>query len=419
MKILLISQYFWPENFRVNELTEDLVRFGHKVTVLTGYPNYPKGEIFPEFRKNKENFSHFKGAEIIRIPIFPRKDKKFNLILNYVSFLLNSIFYGYFKLRKKNFDLIFTFQLSPVTVGITSIFFAKIKNCPHVFWVLDLWPDTLVALNILKKEWQINICKILVNWIYGQCDFILAQSKNILTEINSYKSVKGNILYFPSWGNSDFFLNNKDPAPEIFSKNIFTILFAGNIGEAQDFPSLIKAVKILSSEGINNFRIIIIGDGSKKIWLKNEIKKLKIEQYFELYRQYPLERMSEFFQHADVLFVSLLNRKVFNMTIPGKIQFYLSSGIPLIGMICGEGAKVIKESKAGLVCDSGDYVEFSQLIKKMIKLKKFDLKLMGENGKRYADKEFSKPLLMKKLNDLFIKIEKENIFKIDINSYKR
>ena len=148
MKILLISQYFWPENFRVNELAEELVKIGHQVTILTGYPNYPKGDIYSEFLLNKHKFREYKGAKIIRVPIFPRKNNIPNLILNYLSFLLSTIFFGYYQLYGKKFDVILTFQLSPATIGITSAFFSLIKNCPNIFWILDLWPDTLIALNL-------------------------------------------------------------------------------------------------------------------------------------------------------------------------------------------------------------------------------------------------------------------------------
>ena len=400
MKILIISQYFWPENFRINELSEELSKLGNQVTVLTGYPNYPSGNIYPEFIKNKKKFKFINGIEIVRIPVIGRKKNKFYLILNYISFLINSLFIGYFKLRGRKFDIIFTFQLSPVTVGITSSIFAYIKNCPQVFWVLDLWPDTLEALNIINKKWQLNLFKTLVNWIYSRCDLILAQSKTILKEINKYPSVKKNTYYFPSWGESNLFLQELQPATEILKKEIFTIIFAGNIGEAQDFPSLIKTVKHLNLNKIRNFRIILIGDGSKKEWVKNEIKRLKLEKYFELYKSYPLERMSSFFLHADALLVTLLDRKVFNMTIPGKIQFYLSSGIPIIGMICGEGAEIIRKSNSGMVCNSGDYINLSKIISKMINLDKNKLKEMGLNGKKYSEKEFSKITLINKLNEI-------------------
>ena len=403
MRILIITQYFWPENFRINEVSEELVKLGHKVHILTGHPNYPKGVIYPEFKKNYKRFSQYKGIEIIRVPIFSRKRNNFSLALNYISFLLSSIFIGYFKLKDKEFDIIFTCQLSPVTIGITSAFFSKIRNIPQIFWVQDLWPDTLVALNILNKSWQINFFKILVNWIYSKCDLILAQSKNILKEINNYTSVKDNVYYFPTWGESDLFLNIAPLAPEIKTKDVFTIIFAGNIGEAQDFPNLIKAVQNTISNNIKNFRIIIVGDGSKKEWVISEVKKLNIEEYFEFYNSYPLKRMPSFFRHADALLVSLLDKEVFNMTIPGKIQFYLSSGIPIIGMICGAGAEVINKSKGGFVCDSGDYLNLSRIIQKIISLDKKDLHKIGLKGKKYADKEFSKKTLIKKLNKILIK----------------
>ena len=402
MRILIITQYFWPENFRINEVSEELVKLGHEVSILTGYPNYPKGEIYSEFKKHHKKFSYYKGAEIIRVPLLARKKNKANLILNYISFLINSIIFGYFKLKGKKLDIIFTCQLSPVTIGVTSAFFAKILDIPQVFWVQDLWPDTLVALKILKKNWQIRLFKILINWIYSRCDLILAQSKNIQKEIEKYPSVKDNIYYFPTWGESNLFKKVSPLAPEIKRKKIFTIIFAGNIGEAQDFPNLIKAVQHLAFIKVVNFRIIIIGDGSKKEWVISEVKNLNIEKYFEFYNSYPLERMPSFFRHADALLVSLLNKKVFNMTIPGKIQFYLSSGIPIIGMISGEGAEVIKESKGGLVCDSGDFKNLSKIFAKMISLDKSILKRMGLQGKEYAKKEFSKKSLLKKLNKFFI-----------------
>ena len=408
MKILIVTQYFWPENFRINELCEEFINLGHNVTILTGYPNYPSGEIYERFLKDKKEFNNFKGAKVIRVPILPRKKNKITLSLNYFSFLFSSIFLGYFKLKNESFDIVFTFQLSPVTVGITSAFFSKLKKCPSVLWTLDLWPNTLVALNIIKKNWQINILKMIVNWIYSNCDVILAQSKSMLKEIKKYPSVTNNAYYFPSWSDSDLFQKKANLAPEIKEKIIFSFLFAGNIGEAQDFLSIIKAVKILSKKDIKNFRIIIIGEGSKKSWLQTEIKKQEIDKYFELLNSYPIERMPSFFQHADALIISLLDREVFNMTIPGKIQFYLTSGIPIVGMISGEGANVIKKAEGGLICESGDYINFSKIIEKVINLDKKTLEQMGKNGKEYANQEFSKKDLIKDLENIFIKLLKDN-----------
>ena len=401
MKILIVSQYFWPENFRINELAEELIKNGHKVTILTGLPNYPEGEIFEEFRENKLNFSIYKGIKIIRVPIYPRKKGRINLILNYLSFLISGTFYVILKLRKKKFDFVFTFQLSPITAAIPSIFYSLINKSVHILWVLDLWPDTLIDLGILKNKFKIRFFRIFVNWIYRRSDIILAQSKSFVANIKKSIPYKKNIYYFPSWGELNLFTNEVRPTNEIKPSNKFTILFAGNIGEAQDFESVIKAVKILSSKKINNFRIVILGEGSKKKWLINEIKNLGIDSYFEIKQKYPLEKMPSFFYHADALLVSLLDRNGFNMTIPGKIPFYLSSGIPIVGMINGEGSRIIKEAKAGFVCEASNYLELSNLILKMSFLDKNELKEIGKNGKSYCEKEFSKTKQVSRLLAIF------------------
>ena len=151
MKILIISQYFWPENFRVNELVEELLKYGHNITILTGYPNYPEGEIYSEFKKNRSKFEQFNGAEIIRVPILPRKKSKINLSLNYLSFFINSIFLVILNLEIKILILFLLFNITNYGWYNFS-FFAKIKKSKNVIWVLDLWPDTLVALNIFKKK---------------------------------------------------------------------------------------------------------------------------------------------------------------------------------------------------------------------------------------------------------------------------
>ena len=407
MKILIVSQYFWPENFRINELAQEFLKNGHNVTVLTGLPNYPDGEIYKEFTENKNSFSIYKGIKIIRVPIYPRKKGRINLILNYLSFLVSGTFYVLLKLRKKNFDFVFTFQLSPITSAIPSIFYSLINQSVHILWVLDLWPETLIDLGILKKKFNIKIFRIFVNWIYRRSDIILAQSKSFVENIKQFNPYKKNIYYYPSWGEADLFSENIKPTDEIKPSDKFTILFAGNIGEAQDFKSVIKAVKLLSSKNIRNFRIILLGEGSKKKWLVNEIKRLGIESYFEIKQKYPLEEMPSFFYHADALLVSLLSRNGFNMTIPGKIQFYLSSGIPIIGMINGEGSRVIKEAKAGLVCEASNYLELSNLILKMSYLEKKELKEMGNNGKLYCEKEFSKSNQVKRLLEIFENFSRE------------
>jgi len=399
LKILIVSQYYWPENFRINEISSELKKEGNDVVILTGYPNYPEGKINEDFLKNPLKYSNFKGIKIIRVPIIPRGKKNLQLIFNYFSFVVSAIFIGIFKLRKYSFDMIFVFQTSPVFVGIPSSLIAFIKKCPQVFYVLDLWPETLTALGIIKSKWQLLIIRNIVKLIYSRCDLILVQSKKFIKEIKKYS--KNKVLYFPAWVESEFINSPKGLAKEITCrKNIFTIMFAGNIGKAQDFKSLLKAAEYLVNNYFIKFRIIIIGEGSEKKWLIKEVKEKKLNNYFEILGRYPLNRMPSFFSHADVLLVSLSNKDVFNMTIPGKIQTYLASGKPIIGMLNGEGANIIRESKAGYTCDSGDYKELAKLIIKMSKLNPQSKSLLGKNGLDYCEKEFNKKLLINKLKVL-------------------
>ena len=157
MRILVISQYFWPENFRINDLVLALGDRGHHITVLTGEPNYPSGEIFHDYLCNKDSFRNFLGVTVIRVPVIARGKNKIKLALNYISFILSASFIGPWKLRGKEFDVIFVYEPSPITVGIPSAVMRSIKKAPVVFWVLDLWPQTLGAVGIIKSPFLLKL----------------------------------------------------------------------------------------------------------------------------------------------------------------------------------------------------------------------------------------------------------------------
>ena len=241
LKILIVSQYFWPENFRINELTCELKKLKHNITVLTGYPNYPEGKIYNDFLNNQTRFSKYKGINIIRVPLIPRGQSRVQLIANYLSFCINASIL-LIKLRKQEFDIIFVFQTSPILVGKPSSIISFFKKTPQILWILDLWPETLTAMGILKKKWQIKFVRFFTNLIYQQFNIILTQSKSILNIIRKYtKTIE--TFYFPAWSESNTHPRSIKIAKEIEGKkSLFTIIFAGNIGEAQDFPSIVNTV---------------------------------------------------------------------------------------------------------------------------------------------------------------------------------
>lgn len=393
MRILIISQYFWPENFRINEISEFLKKENIEVDVLTGSPNYPEGKIFKDFKDNPDKYNNYNGTRIFRVPIIPRgSGSLFSLFFNYSSFLISSITIGSFKLRKNKYDYILTFGTSPITVALTSLFFSKIKNARTIIWVLDLWPDILKDLNIITNKFMLNLLSKITNYTYRSHDTILAQSESFLKQIIKHNK---NTIYFPSWPETIKIneLNNEleDIKLDKF-KNYFKIVFTGNIGQAQDFDRIIKLAKILKEE---NVIFIIVGKGRKFEYFE-KIKLLDNIDNIIFMGNYPLEKMCYFHEIADALILTLNSGDALNKTIPGKLSTYMMAGKPIIGVIDGEAKNIINVSKSGICLDLSDD-KYIEKIKTFVNLDKQELKILGNNAKTYAVKFFNK---QKILNDL-------------------
>jgi glycosyltransferase involved in cell wall biosynthesis len=405
VRILVISQYFWPENFRVNDLVQELIGRGHELTVLTGLPNYPDGDVFPEFKKSPAAFSEFYGADVVRVPMFARKSGAISLILNYLSFMISASIIGVWKLRTKPSDVIFVFGASPVTVGVPAIVLRFLKKTPVFFWVLDLWPETLAAVGVVKSKRTLRFIGRFVSFIYNHCDLVLGQSKSFLQNIARYCNDDNKIRYFPSWAENVFNASEGVlPAAEVnLSVDYFNIVFAGNIGEAQDFPAILLAAELLKEKNYL-IRWLIVGDGRMAPWLKRQIIERKLESHVVMLGRFPVERMPSFYACADALLVSLKLDPVFSMTIPGKVQSYLMSGIPLLGMLDGEGARVILEANAGFCCAAGDSEGLARLAVDLSKKSEAERQVLGKNGRHYVDSEFSKKVLFDTLESWFYEV---------------
>lgn len=396
MHILVVSQYFWPENFRINDLVQEWTRRGHAVTVLTGKPNYPSGRVFPEFEQDPSGFVEFHGARIVRVPMLARAQGSVRLLLNYISYVISASALGPWHLRGRAFDVVFVFEPSPVTVGIPAIVMGKLKRAPVVFWVLDLWPETLSAIGVVRSRRVLGWVGRLVSFIYNRCTLILGQSRGFQASISQYCHDVRKIRYFPSWSEDVFAQSDAGPAPEITSTmDVFNVLFAGNIGEAQDLPAVLDAASLLKDNP--GIRWLIVGDGRKSEWLKSEVSRRGLVEQVQLLGRHPVERMPSFYYHAQALLVSLKKDPVFSLTIPGKVQSYLMSGIPILGMLDGEGAEVIQRAQAGLVCGAGDARGLADAVLKLAALDPSARHALGDNGRRFAKQEFDRETLMDKL----------------------
>lgn len=393
-----MSQYFWPENFRINDLVAELVARGHHVTVLTGQPNYPDGAVFPAFRAVPTNFSEFAGARIVRVPIFARGHGALRLMLNYFSFAVSGIVFGLWRLRGRAFDSIFVFQPSPVLSALPALALAVTKRAPVALWVLDLWPDTLRAVGAVKSSLALAAVGHLVTFIYRRCDLVLAQSQAFIPNIESYARGGTEVRYFPGWAEAVMQDGaHSAPKAEELSPHDghFKILFAGNIGESQDFASVLDAASALRANA--SVRWIIVGDGRAAPWLRDEIKRRGLADSVFMLGRFPLERMPSFLGSADVLLVTLRKEPIFSMTIPGKVQTYLSSGRPVLGMLDGEGARVIEESGAGWAAPAGNGSALATLVLRMASLDKSERDAMGLRGQAYCFHEFDRHSLISRL----------------------
>ncbi|WP_282111038.1 glycosyltransferase family 4 protein [Shewanella algicola] len=391
MNILIVSQYFWPEFLILNELVEDFVADGHDVTVLTGEPNYGEKDLHSNFILNKEKFKFYKGCTIIRAPIILRGENKIQLVLNYISFAISACTYGLFKLRKNKFDFVFVFQSSPVTAALPAVIYRNLTSTPVILWVQDLWPDTLEAVGVVKNKRLLAIIGRLVSYIYNRSDVILCQSKGFIKSVKRYTNFQSKIDVLPNWSSTELINSKYEDLGLINTESsTFDVLFAGNIGEAQDFPTILACAKLLRS---SNVRFLIVGSGSVLSWLRNEVAKEKLEDKIIIFGRYPIEKMKYFFTHSDALLVTLSKKEIFSLTIPSKVQAYMAFGKPIIASLDGVGAKVINSSKSGIATPSGDIEALFSSIMYLSKSSPDELNRYGQNGRHYYSENFDKNLV--------------------------
>ena len=386
MKILFFTQYFWPENFRINELVDFFRNKDNQNIILTSHPSYPNKKKFENFKKS--NDSLIISEKVYRSPVFLRNDSNISIILNYLSFIFSSFFYGIYVNFKDRFDIIFLFCPSPIFASIPIILLNKIFKKKVILWVLDLWPDTIIDLKIIKNKNLINFIKRIVIFIYNNSDLILAQSNSIQKEIQ--KTTKTKCIYFPSWPEEKIDeVKIKHPL-ELKKKNnkLLKVMFTGNVGEAQSFETLIEAAKILKKT--EKVEWIIVGDGRWKKKLNLLIQENKLVEDVKLLNSVPITEIQSYFNYSDVLYLSLKNNSTFRKTIPGKLQTYMSSKKPIIASISGEANELIKKSKCGLVSEAEDYYGLVDNVKKFINLSEQERQDLANNGEKFSLINFKK-----------------------------
>lgn len=398
MKILIVSHYFWPEQFRVNDLAQALRTRGHEVSVLTGMPNYPEGRLFDGYSWWSKRRDVFDGIPVFRIPLYVRRQGRgWQLVLNYLSFVIFGLFLAPMMLRGKSFDLIFVFAPSPFTVGIPAALLRRLKKAPMLFWVQDLWPESLKSAANIDSPAVLRAVGRVVRWIYKRCDRVLVQSKGFVEPAVAAGAPRERILYLPNWA-EDFYrpVDVEASAPERSElPEGFRIIFAGNMGEAQSLETIIGAAALL--DDLPDIRWVMIGDGRRRQWLQDEVKRQGLSASFCFSGRKPAESMPRYFALADALLVTLRDEAAFAQTIPSKVQSYLACGRPIIAALNGEGAEVIRQAGAGVTAMADDAEGLAAAIRKLHTMQPEKRRAMGESGRAFFENEFAADRLIARL----------------------
>ncbi len=400
MNLLVVSQYFWPENFRINDLCIELKKRGHCVSVLTGNPNYPNGKFQKGYSFFNCSVQYFEGVKIYRSPMISRgKGRGLRLIVNYVSFALFSTIRLLF--IKEKFDKVLVYQLSPGTVGLPATIAGKYFKCPIIFYIQDLWPESLTDAGGINSKFIISFTDNMMKYFYKKSEFILVQSRGFINHLIKKGVSEEKIIYIPNTVESFYKPLEKNEKYNNLLPHGFNILFAGNIGFAQDFDTIIKAAKELEEKNIY-VNWIILGEGRAKSSAISLIKELNLHDRFFFLGAFPSEEMPHFFSCADLLLVSLKKSQIFSLTIPSKIQSYLACKKPIIANLDGIGADIIFEARAGICSNSGDYNKLSENISMYLALPDSSKKEFAQNGYEYFLKEFERNIIYNKLEAILL-----------------
>lgn len=396
MNILIVSQYFWPENFRINEVVHDLKKSGHIVEVLTGKPNYPEGIVYKGYDGLKLMTEIWHEIPIYRLPIITRgKNNKLKLVLNYLSFVFSGLIFAPFILRKKHFDVIFVYAPSPIFQVIPASFLGWLKKIPVVLWVQDLWPQSVSATGHIKSGVILKLLEKAVTFAYQHTDLILAQSEAFIKHIQRLSPSAIPVKYLPNSVDDSFLSPEIDHKISISSlQSGYNVVFAGNIGAAQAIETIVDAAEKLKQ--YKQIKLVMLGSGSKLEWLTQEISKRNLDNIV-IGGQYPIEDMPSILGQASALLVTLSKQPIFALTIPSKIQAYLAAGKPIIACLDGEGARIITEANAGVAVPAENVDLLVEAILHLYKSNQNDLEKMGLNGQNYFKMHFQHKLIMASL----------------------
>lgn len=384
MNILAVSQYYWPEPFNVSDICEELVQRGHSVTVLTGLPNYPEGEIYYGYEKGQRREEIRNGVQIVRSWLWPRKTGPINRFLNYESF--SRVASRIATRLNDDFDVVISFEISPVMSACPAIAYSSRFNKPLLLYVIDIWPECLVAGGIKKDSLIYNHYKRVAAKIYSSADVLVVTSPSFRDYLADLIGSSVKSIYLPQYA-EDIFSNENNELPDGYEANHINLTFAGNVGAAQSVKTIVQAASLLQAK--SNIIFHVIGSGSELEHCKELAEGLNLSNII-FHGRKPLGQMPAYYQASDAMLATFSSTPILAYTLPRKIQSYMAAGRPVIGAVTGEAKKVIEEAKCGFCCETEDYKGLAEACDAFGKLSAQKRSQLGESAKAYYEKHFSR-----------------------------
>lgn len=393
MRVLIVSQYFWPESFRINELVMALNAKGVEVEVLTGKPNYPGGAVFAGYRAWGCVRESFQGVPLHRVPLIPRGKGRLALALNYLSFIFSGLAFAPWLLRGRSFDAIFVFGTSPILQAIPAIWLGRLKNCPVVLWVQDLWPESLSDTGYVTNPGALNVVTHIVKCIYRRVDLLLVQSRAFIPRVQALAPDKSVVYYPNSFMDEKPGTSGLDTYCPGFDRG-FPVLFAGNLGKAQALEVVLEAATRLRDEP--DICFVMVGDGIRRKWIMQQAVARGLDNIV-FPGTFPVEAMPGLMRRASALLVTLADTEIFRLTIPSKVQAYMAAGRPVVACMNGAAADLVREAGAGVTVPAEDGIALAHALRTLSTEPEAVRESMGVRGRRYYEEHFSHEKLSNEL----------------------
>lgn len=394
MRLLVVSQYYWPETFRITEVVQSLRDLGYDVEVLTGQPNYPEGVVQPGYSAASMRTQISAGLRIHRVPLVPRgRGSALRLVLNYLSFIVSAAAFGPWLLRGRHFDVVLVYGVSPILQAIPAIWLAWFKGARLVTWVQDLWPESLSATGFIRDPKILGVVAAIVRWIYRTNDLLLVQSQAFVEPVAKMAGSTP-VVYHPNPGERAFSTPNTGQVSPLQLESAFNVVFAGNLGTVQALDTVLAAAQLLRDK--QDVRFVFVGSGSRSEWLQQEVNRLGLDNV-KMPGRYSPSDMPGILAQASAVLVSLVKDPIISQTVPSKVQAYLAAGKPIIASLDGEGARVVLEAGAGVACPAEDAQALAGAVLQLRDALPEERQQMAQRGLIYYAQHFEPTLLAKRL----------------------